>query len=70
MSEPTLAVSRLASILRELLKPPPKKRKETIPTRSSQRKRVEVKKETRYNKEEQTTKNRLLSHKHEQKQKL
>ena len=39
-----LALSRLASILRELLKPPPKKRRETIPTRSSQRKRVESKK--------------------------
>tara|TARA_Y100001968_G_scaffold311297_1_gene333209 strand:- start:712 stop:1134 length:423 start_codon:yes stop_codon:yes gene_type:complete len=39
-----LALSRLASTLRELLKPPPKKRKETSPTRSSQRKRVELKK--------------------------
>ena len=39
-----LALSRLASILRELLKPPPKKRRETKPTRSSQRKRVETKK--------------------------
>ena len=39
-----LALSRLASILRELLKPPPKKRRETKPTRSSQRKRVESKK--------------------------
>ena len=39
-----LALSRLASTLRELLKPPPKKRKETIPTRSSQKKRVESKK--------------------------
>ena len=39
-----LALSRLASILRELLKPPPKKRRETIPTRSSQKKRVESKK--------------------------
>ncbi len=39
-----LALSRLSSILRELLKPPPKKRRETIPTRSSQRKRVESKK--------------------------
>ena len=39
-----LALSRLASILRELLKPPPKKRRETIPTRSSKRKRVELKK--------------------------
>ena len=39
-----LALNRLASILRELLKPPPKKRRETIPTRSSQRKRIESKK--------------------------
>ena len=39
-----LALSRLASTLRKLLKPPPKKRRETIPTRSSQRKRVESKK--------------------------
>ena len=39
-----LALSRLASILRELLKPAPKKRRETIPTRSSQRKRVDSKK--------------------------
>ena len=39
-----LALSRLASTLRALLKPPPKKRRETIPTRSSQRKRVESKK--------------------------
>ncbi len=39
-----LALSRLRSILRELLKSPPKKRKETKPTRSSQRKRVESKK--------------------------
>ena len=39
-----LALSRLASTLRELLKPPPKKRRETIPTSSSQRKRVESKK--------------------------
>ena len=39
-----LALSRLASILRELLKPPRKKRRETIPTLSSQRKRVESKK--------------------------
>ena len=39
-----LALSRLALTLRELLKPPPKKRRETIPTRSSQRKRVESKK--------------------------
>ena len=39
-----LALSRLASTLRELLKPPPKKRRETIPTRASQRKRIESKK--------------------------
>ena len=39
-----MALSRLTSILRELLKPPPKKRRETKPTRSSQRKRVESKK--------------------------
>ena len=39
-----LALSRLASILRELLKPPLKKRRKTMPTRSSQRKRVESKK--------------------------
>ena len=35
---------RLASTLRKLLKPPPKQRKETSPTSSSQRKRVESKK--------------------------
>ena len=39
-----LALNRLASILRELLKPPPKKRSRTLPTRSSQKKRVESKK--------------------------
>tara|TARA_Y100001968_G_scaffold145501_1_gene132961 strand:+ start:4985 stop:5407 length:423 start_codon:yes stop_codon:yes gene_type:complete len=39
-----LALIRLASTLRELLKPPQKKRRETIPTRSSQRRRVESKK--------------------------
>ena len=39
-----LALSRLASTLRGLLKPPTKKRRETIPTRSSQRRRVESKK--------------------------
>ena len=39
-----LALNRLALTLREILKPSPKKRKETIPTRSSQRKRVESKK--------------------------
>ncbi len=39
-----LALTRLTSTLRELLKPPPKKRRETIPTRSSQRRRIELKK--------------------------
>ena len=39
-----LAVNRLVSTLQQLLKPPPKRRRETIPTRSSQRKRVELKK--------------------------
>ena len=39
-----LALSKLAATLRELLKPPPKRRRKTIPTRSSQRKRVESKK--------------------------
>ena len=39
-----LALSRLASTLRALLKPPQKKRRQTIPTRSSQKKRVESKK--------------------------
>ena len=39
-----LALSRFSSILRELLKPPQKKRRETIPTHSSQRKRLESKK--------------------------
>ena len=39
-----LALHRLASTLRDLLKPFPKKRRETIPTRSSQRKRVDSKK--------------------------
>tara|TARA_Y100001968_G_scaffold76865_1_gene68272 strand:- start:3522 stop:3944 length:423 start_codon:yes stop_codon:yes gene_type:complete len=39
-----LALSRLSSTLRKLLEPPPKKRKETMPTRSSQRKRIESKK--------------------------
>ncbi len=39
-----IALGRLASTLRELLKPPPKRRKETSPTSSSQRKRVESKK--------------------------
>ncbi len=39
-----LALRRLASTLKELLKPPPQKRRATIPTHSSQRKRVESKK--------------------------
>ena len=39
-----LALSRLSSTLRELLKPPAKARRETIPSRSSQRRRVESKK--------------------------
>ena len=39
-----LALIRLASTLRELLKTPPKNRRLTMPTRSSQRKRVESKK--------------------------
>ena len=39
-----LALSRLASTLQALLKPPPKKRRLTIPTRSSQKKRVDSKK--------------------------
>ncbi len=39
-----LALSRLTSTLRELLKPPPKRRRATIPTRSSHKKRVESKK--------------------------
>ena len=39
-----LALTRLTSTLRELLKPPLKKRRETIPTRSSQRRRIESKK--------------------------
>ena len=39
-----LALTRLASTLRNLLKPPPKTRRETIPTRSSQRRRIESKK--------------------------
>ena len=39
-----LALTRLTSTLRELLKPPRKERRETIPTRSSQRRRVESKK--------------------------
>ena len=39
-----LALSRLAATLRELLKPPPKKRRQTLPTPSSQKKRVDSKK--------------------------
>ena len=39
-----LALIKLASTLRKLLQTPPKKRKETSPTNSSQRKRVEAKK--------------------------
>ena len=39
-----LALTRLTSTLRELLKPPPKKRRETMPTRSSQSRRIESKK--------------------------
>ncbi len=39
-----LALRRLASTLRELLKPPPNKRRQTMPTRSSQKKRVDSKK--------------------------
>ena len=39
-----LALTRLSSTLRELLKPPPKNRRVTIPTRSSQRRRLELKK--------------------------
>ena len=39
-----LALGRLASTLRNLLNPLPKKRRETVPTLSAQRKRVESKK--------------------------
>ena len=39
-----LALSRLSTTLRELLKQPPKKRRVTTPTRSSQKKRVDSKK--------------------------
>ena len=39
-----LALTRLTSTLRELLKPPPNKRRETMPTRSSQSRRLELKK--------------------------
>ena len=39
-----LALTRLASTLRKLLKPHPKKRRETFPSFSSQKKRVESKK--------------------------
>ena len=39
-----LALSRLASTLRELLKSRPKRRRQTLPTRSSQKRRVDLKK--------------------------
>ena len=39
-----LALTRLTSTFRDLLKPPPKTRRKTIPTRSSQRRRIESKK--------------------------
>ena len=39
-----LALGRLASTLRNLLNPLPKKRRETVPTLSAQRKRIESKK--------------------------
>ena len=39
-----LALRRLLSTLYEILQPPAKKRRETIPTRSSQKRRVESKK--------------------------
>ena len=39
-----LALHRLLSTLYEILQPPAKKRRETIPTRSSQKRRVESKK--------------------------
>ena len=39
-----LALRKLSSTLNEILKPSPKKRKETMPTRSSQKKRLESKK--------------------------
>ena len=39
-----LALTSLTSTLRDLLKPPPKTRRYTIPTRSSQRRRIESKK--------------------------
>ena len=39
-----LALTRLTSTLRDLLKPPPKTRRVTIPTRSSQRRLIESKK--------------------------
>ena len=39
-----LALRRLVSTLKALLKPPPKERRVTIPTRSSQRRRIESKK--------------------------
>ncbi len=39
-----VALIRLSSMLRDLLKPPQKKRKKTLPTQLSQRKRLELKK--------------------------
>ena len=39
-----LALRRLFLIINEILKPPSRKRRETIPTRSSQRRRLELKK--------------------------
>ena len=40
-----LAIKRLADLLSDQLKPKPKARKETKPTRASQRRRVELKKQ-------------------------
>ena len=40
-----LALSRLADLLREGLKPPPKQRKATKPTRASQKRRINAKKQ-------------------------
>ena len=39
-----IALKRLADLIREAIKPPPPQRKETRPTRSSKRKRVDAKK--------------------------
>ena len=39
-----IAIKRLGDLIREGIKPPPPARKETRPTRSSQRKRVDAKK--------------------------